>query len=161
MATRGFVYEFGEWGPAYWRVAHSVTWLYPEQNPTQQQQDRVRLFFELLPDLLPCPLCGNHFRETTATVHPITEQVLSSRSTLARWLVDVHNEVNRRLGKSTVTYAEAETFYLRDCGRGPVPAAVPGRELGLIAAGLVLLAVGGLAGFFIARQDTAQPRAEA
>ena len=45
-----------------------------------------------------------------------------------------------------MTYAEAETFYLRDCGRGPVPAAVPGRELGLVAAGLALAAKG-LAGF--------------
>lgn len=147
--ARGFVYEFSQWGPAYWRMAHSVTWLYPEHSPTHRQKEQMRLFFDLLPDLLPCPLCGNHFRETTATVHPLTEEALSCRARLAHWLVDVHNEVNRRLSKPTVTYAEAEAYYLRDC-RKPAPA--QHRELGLVVAAVVLLGLGGLAGFFVRDQ---------
>jgi hypothetical protein len=156
MSTRGFVYEFGQWGPAYWRVAHSITWLYPDNNPSPQQKQHIRLFFQLLPDLLPCPLCGNHFRETTASVHPLTEEVLGGRKTLTQWLIDVHNEVNRRLDKPTVTYAEAEAYYLRDCGSRPARPSTAGREVGLIVAALVLFGIGGLAGFLAGRQPTKQ-----
>jgi hypothetical protein len=133
-------------------VAHSITWLYPKQQPSQQQQERIRMFFDLLPDLLPCPLCGNHFRETIATVHPLTDTVLSSRATLTRWLIDVHNEVNRRLDKPTVSYGQAEAYYLRDCGRAPTQHPESGREVALVVAAVVLVGLGGAAGFLLARR---------
>lgn len=121
----GFVIEFGKWGPAYWYMAHSVTWRYPD-TPTEEEKRRMISFFSLLPYLLPCAACTMHFIETVRDQYPLTDDVLKSRDTLTRWLVNVHNSVNRRLHKPEVDYAEVRRFYVEDCS---IPIAPIGTDL--------------------------------
>lgn len=47
---------------------------------------------------------------------------LDTREDLFRWTVDVHNEVNKKLGKPRFTEAESIAFYTRlgKTGRSPV-----------------------------------------
>jgi hypothetical protein len=110
--TRGFVYDFDSWGKPYWQVMHSVTFLYPE-TPTDEDKQRVQVFFRLVPNILPCALCGLHFVRTLEQ-YPLSDEVLSSRETLARWLVDVHNTVNERLKHEVVSYEKVKHFYTKD-----------------------------------------------
>lgn len=112
--THGFIINFKDWGPAYWKVAHTVTFLYPTKSPSQQDKDKVRAFFVVFPAMLPCSICTGHFIATLEDIHPLTDEVLSSRDTLSRWLVDVHNSVNARTGKPKVDYETVKTFYLKD-----------------------------------------------
>lgn len=113
--ANSFVAKFDAWGPPYWKVAHAVTFLYPEANPTREDKQHVLEFFRVFPHILPCGICGGHFLETIETAHPLNEQVLSSRATLTRWLVDLHNTVNRRLNKPEVPYEQVVKYYLQDC----------------------------------------------
>lgn len=122
---RGFLFSFDAWGKPWWQVLHAVTFNYPDK-PDQATRDRVMLFFKLVPFLLPCGLCGVHFYKAMKDgEYALTADVLQSRDTLSRWLVDVHNHVNQRLRKPAVTYERCKTYYLRDCSRDPRTGAGP------------------------------------
>lgn len=112
--TMGFQYSFDAWGQSYWEVMHSVTFSYPETSPTEEQKQRIIDTFRLIPFLLPCSMCGLHFVTTMKEEHPLTDKVLLSRDALTRWLVNVHNSVNRRIGRSEIPYDTVNTFYLKD-----------------------------------------------
>lgn len=116
--TRGFLYRFDDWGTPYWQVAHAVTFLYPDE-PSAEDKHRVLTFFKLFPFLLPCSICGLHFANTMRDKLPLTDEVMTSRETLSRWLVDVHNMVNRRLGKKEVAYEDVAKYYTQNSSRDP------------------------------------------
>lgn len=101
-----------EWGPAAWKFLHAVTFAYPE-TPTLAEQVAVEQMFGSLRFLLPCAQCRTHY-ETEIRAHPPDTR---SRATLSAWLVDLHNRVNLRLGKGTVTYREAEVAFSSQCSR--------------------------------------------
>ena len=101
------------WGGEFWRVAHSITFQYSAVSPSVEEKQTIRLFFDLFPKLLPCWRCGNHFEEMLRE-HPLTDQVLTNRETLSRWLHMLHNKVNVRIGKPTVKYEDVVMFYLAD-----------------------------------------------
>jgi hypothetical protein len=96
---------------------HSVTFTYPEK-PTQDDKDRVKAFFAIMPFFLPCSVCGMHFVKEQTDM-PLTEEVLSSMDTLSHWLVDVHNSVNRRLKKPELSYETIKKFYFEDATDDP------------------------------------------
>lgn len=65
--------------------------------------------FQSLGSMLPCGDCcvnySNEFSIASISKH------LHSKESLSRWLVDLHNRVNVRLGKSTMTYAEVVAMF--------------------------------------------------
>ena len=107
---KGYTYKFDAWGPDFWRVAHSVTFLYPVSNPSENDKRVVTNFFTLLPFLLPCAACGMHFQATMKDM-PLDGKVLASQDSLSRWLVKVHNTVNARKGKPLAKYEDVYQFY--------------------------------------------------
>lgn len=90
------------WGSSGWRFIHSVALTYPYE-PTEQDKDNYRKFFESIPKVLPCSICGEHFQEKLDTM-PLR---LDSRKDLWEWTVDAHNQVNKDNGKKELTYDEA------------------------------------------------------
>ena len=97
------------WGPSGWRFLHSITFAYPE-NPTKQDKYNMSTFFNSVGKVLPCEQCRNNYKNHLIK-YPIDDNVLSSRHTLTRWLVDVHNEVNMLLGKSVMPYEVVVSMY--------------------------------------------------
>jgi hypothetical protein len=77
---------------------------------------------------------------------------LDRRDDLFRWTVNLHNEVNKSLGKTPVSELESINFYRRIGARGTTPVISPEdldevdmRSMikgGLIGAGLVMVAGG-------------------
>lgn len=126
---KGFLYRFDAWGKPFWNVLHSVTFAYPDQ-PTEEDKERVRTFFKIIPYYLPCSICGvNLVKEMTDK--PLSDEVLKNMDTLSHWLVDLHNSVNIRLKKPTVTYEAAKKYYFEDASvdpRGDTPATKPAAE---------------------------------
>lgn len=113
-ATRGYLYRFDRWGGDYWRTMHAATFLYPEE-PSETDKTRMLTFLRLVPFLLPCSACGLHFAQYIQSRETgLTDAVLASRDTLSRWLVEAHNDVNRRVGKPTVHYDRVRHFYTKD-----------------------------------------------
>jgi len=114
---RGFNLDLDLWGRPFWQVMHSVTFRYPVE-PTDEHKQRIIMLFSSLPTFLPCGTCSVHFYQTLRETHPLDEAAVSSRDSLSRWMVDVHNAVNQRLGKATVDYDRVAHFYLKN---GHVP----------------------------------------
>lgn len=97
------------WGSQFWKVMHMCTYTYPT-NPTKEQQDAMKNFFEALEHVLPCSECRNHFSKMIKKQKPIKDH-LYSQEALTKWLIDCHNEVNQKKGKPKITYDEANKEY--------------------------------------------------
>ena len=92
------------WGPHAWVFLHCVTMNYPDY-PTKKNKENMRNFFYSLKDVLPCDKCkynfGTHIKEI-----PLTHDILSSKKKLIKWLIDIHNSVNKMNNKPILTYEE-------------------------------------------------------
>lgn len=98
------------WGPIFWMTIHIVALGYSE-TPTFAEKRAAKEFFEGLQFLLPCAICREHYREhlTEKPVSPF----LDSRKALFSWTVALHNSVNKKLNKPTVTETEALQYISR------------------------------------------------
>jgi hypothetical protein len=90
------------WGKEAWKFIHWVALTYPLE-PTNQDKKNYLKFFESLQDVLPCPICADHFKKNMKD-HPIN---LESNKALFNWTVDMHNIVNKQNGKNVLTYDQA------------------------------------------------------
>ena len=97
------------WGPKLWAALHTITFDYPE-NPSPQDMKNYRDFFHSLKNVLPCSYCREHYKKNIEQDMPI-EKALTNRTSLSKWLVDLHNNVNQRLGKPTATYDAIKEKY--------------------------------------------------
>jgi len=98
------------WGPHAWIFLHSITFNYPD-NPTEDEKKHYKNFFENLKFILPCDLCKEHYK-INIKKKKLTDKVLSSRKNLIEWLIDIHNEVNKRNKKKKLKYKEVVKKYL-------------------------------------------------
>jgi len=93
------------WGPHGWKFLHYVSLSYPD-NPTQEQKLQYKQFFELLSVVLPCSICANHFAENYKKM-PLTDEILSDKEKVIKWVIDIHNVVNVMKNKPVVRYRDA------------------------------------------------------
>lgn len=98
------------WGADMWNVLHYITFSYPE-NPSKNEIENMRIFFTNIGKVLPCEKCRYHYG-LNLQKFPLSDTVLSSRYKLISWLVDVHNDVNKRTNKPIVTVDEAIQHYM-------------------------------------------------
>jgi len=89
------------WGPTGWLFLHSITFGYPhiidEENEDHiYRRESMKVFFESMRGVLPCNLCRDSFSQYLHN-SPIDKH-LNRRIDLIRWLYDVHNLVNNKLG---------------------------------------------------------------
>jgi len=89
------------WGPSGWLFLHCITFGYPfkidPKNPEHiaKQNDYYR-FFYYLGKVLPCKYCRNSYDDFFASNSLVNH--LGSREELAKWLYNIHNLVNDKLG---------------------------------------------------------------
>jgi hypothetical protein len=86
------------WGPATWTTLHCMASSYPNRA-NEDLRKKMRSFLLTFADLLPCRMCGAHFREQVAKM---TDDTLAGRDAFLKWTVDVHNDINRAAGKTEV-----------------------------------------------------------
>ena len=86
------------WGPPLWTALHCITFGYPV-NPTEEHKINYKNYFINIKHILPCKYCRDSFN-TFITTNPtiLNDKVMESRLTLTKWLYDVHNRVNHKLG---------------------------------------------------------------
>ena len=94
------------WGPVYWRMFHYMTLSYPIK-PKEENKNIVKNFFtEIVPNILPCPICRNHYKENLK-LNPLNDDILELKLKLVIWLINMHNYVNKQLGKNEISIEDS------------------------------------------------------
>jgi len=96
------------WGPHLWYVMHIISFEYPQQ-PSEYDKRIYHDFYTSLKDVIPCQDCRKHYREFI-TRYPISPH-LDTRSSLIKWVIQVHNFVNKSLGKPELSVAQVLDIY--------------------------------------------------
>jgi FAD-linked sulfhydryl oxidase len=81
-------------GRATWLFLHTLAAQYPE-NPTWQQRKDAKTLIDVLTRMYPCGECARHFKKVVAATPP----QVGNKKEFAHWMCEIHNVVNRSLGK--------------------------------------------------------------
>lgn len=96
------------WGPHFWFVLHIVSFNYPD-NPNQRDKDNYKSFYYSVKGILPCQNCQKHYQNYLS--HFPIEPHLDSKIDLIKWVIQIHNFVNNKLGKPILTNEQAFHVY--------------------------------------------------
>lgn len=96
------------WGPKLWFVIHTFALNYPD-NPTYENKRVMEEFFNNLKHSIPCNKCKIHYTQRLER-NPIINH-LDSKQSLFKYTIDLHNQVNKSLGKKIYTYDEVVQIY--------------------------------------------------
>ena len=98
------------WGPSMWHFLHTMSFNYPV-SPTADQKRQYMDFILNLRNVLPCKYCRMNLTNNLAT-RPIRMCNMESRDTFSRFVYELHETVNRLLGKkSGLTYCDVRERY--------------------------------------------------
>jgi len=111
------------WGPPTWHMLHCIGFNYPVQ-PSPEQKREYRDFILSLKHVLPCGKCRKNLIKNFKHL-PLEEKDLASRETFSRYIYELHEVVNRMLGKkSGLTYEIVRDRYEHFRARcAPTPSA--------------------------------------
>jgi hypothetical protein len=91
------------WGPGMWHYLHTMSFNYPV-HPTSKDKEHYRDFVLQLQYVLPCGKCRKNLLKNFKKL-PLTLDCMESRTTFSTYIYDLHEQVNRMLGKkSNLTY---------------------------------------------------------
>lgn len=97
------------WGKYMWMSIHLIALGYPN-NPSQEDKNAYYTYFNELHKVIPCVACSNNYLQHISDM-PLTETVLSSRKNLFDWTIDLHNVVNKMLGKEVISKEHAYNIF--------------------------------------------------
>ena len=109
--------DMNVWGPHYWFIIHTVAMTYPKV-PGSTTKKRYYTFYTELPYLLPHKKSRKLFTDILQK-YPITPY-LDSKESLIKWTHFIHNKVNIKYNKPTVSYKEFYETYHRQYIPKPV-----------------------------------------
>ena len=104
-----------EWGPVFWRLLHGLAERAGTVGMERLRPDEVRAWKNVLTTLdkaLPCEHCRGHLKSYIAS-HPVVipEDYPQVREYIRSWLFELHDDVNRRLGKPLFPYNTIDLVY--------------------------------------------------
>jgi hypothetical protein len=98
------------WGPGLWHYLHTMSFNYPV-HPTKSDKENYRNFVLNLEYVLPCGKCRKNLRKNFKKL-PLTMDIMETREKYARYLYDLHEHINKMLGKkSGLTYDAIKERY--------------------------------------------------
>jgi len=98
------------WGPPMWHVLHTISFNYPIK-PTNEQKIFYYNFYSNLKNILPCKYCRDNLANNMTTL-PLTMDVFKNRSTLSKYVYQLHELINTMLGKSSgLSYEDVRDRY--------------------------------------------------
>lgn len=98
------------WGPPLWHTLHTISFNYPVK-PTDKQKEDYMNYFKSLGKVLPCKYCRDNYKENLKKI-PLKKSVFKNRDSLSRWVYNLHELVNKNLGKkSTLSYEDVRARY--------------------------------------------------
>ena len=94
------------WGPHLWYFLHTISFQFPIK-PTWTEKKEMTDFLVALQYILPCEHCRFHYKNYLLDYPP----TLENQTQFIMWMINLHNNINTRLGKPTKTYEEVLEFY--------------------------------------------------
>ena len=108
MSGDGFLTSV--WGPAMWHFLHTMSFNYPV-HPSEEDKQNYKQFVLSLQKILPCKYCRMNLIKNFKKL-PLTEKDMKDRETFSRYIFNLHELVNKMLGKkSGLTYCEVRERY--------------------------------------------------
>ena len=85
------------WGPSLWKILHIAAM----RSGSRSTIPYWRSILEAMLSGLPCPDCSGHYNAWYRS-HPLRLGLMPNmfQGAIIRWVLDVHNDVNRRTGKA-------------------------------------------------------------
>lgn len=96
------------WGQYLWKSIHFIALGYPD-NPSEQELQAYKYFYSNLWQVIPCLKCANNYKRHLEEL-PI-DDFLTSKKDLFEWTVNLHNIVNKELGKPIMSKEIAFALY--------------------------------------------------
>ena len=87
------------WGPGLWFFLHTISFNYP-LRPTTEQKNQYKHFILQLKYILPCRYCRENLKKNLKAL-PLTAKDLKNRASFSRWVYNLHELVNKMLGKKS------------------------------------------------------------
>jgi len=98
------------WGPSMWHSLHTISFNYPVK-PTMDNKKHYMDFILSLQYVLPCGKCRKNLVKNFKKL-PLTMKEMESRHTFSKYIYDLHEVVNKMLGKkSGLTYEDVRERY--------------------------------------------------
>lgn len=98
------------WGPHLWYYLHNSTLSFPV-NPSKEEMEGMREWLLNLPITIPCEKCRFHYKQYLDKHQNDLNEACTTRDKLFKFVVDIHNQVNKRNNKPIVSYEEAFKMY--------------------------------------------------
>jgi hypothetical protein len=97
------------WGKHAWIFLHSITLEYPD-CATKEEKKQYKAFFTSIQHILPCNQCRIHYTANLKK-YPLTDKILCDKEQVIKWLINIHNSVNKETNKPEFTYDEFLLYY--------------------------------------------------
>ena len=98
------------WGPTLWHTLHTISFNYPV-IPSTAEKEKYKNFYISIKDILPCKYCRDNYKKNLITL-PLNSSRLKNRESFSRWVYEIHELVNKNLGKkSNLTYEDVKFRY--------------------------------------------------
>ena len=101
------------WGPPTWFFLHTTALNYPYQ-PSPLQKHYFKQFLINLGGVLPCQVCQDHYNKNLLKYS--IDEAVQSKDKAFKWMVDIHNAVNKQLGKPIMKLSKAYEKYRNHYG---------------------------------------------
>jgi hypothetical protein len=97
------------WGPHYWFFLHTVAMCYPHR-PNTITKKKYYEFIHTIPMFIPIENIASHFSQLLDQ-YPVSPY-LDSRDAFIRWMHFMHNKINQRLEKPSISLSKFyENYY--------------------------------------------------
>ena len=97
------------WGPHYWFFLHTVAMCYPHR-PNTITKKKYYEFIQNIPMFIPIENIASYFSQLLDQ-YPVSPY-LDSRDAFIRWMHFIHNKINQRLEKPSISLSKFyETYY--------------------------------------------------
>lgn len=98
------------WGPSMWHYLHTMSFNYPI-HPTEQDKKYYKKQILIMQYTLPCKYCRINLKSNFKKL-PLKECHMKSRDTFSRYVYQLHELVNKMLGKkSGLSYCDVRERY--------------------------------------------------
>ena len=95
------------WGPATWKLLHSMVLKMNDNASVQQINDLKSIILRIVSNL-PCPYCTSH---AVSYITSSNYKLIQNIKDLRYFIFVFHNNVNKRVNKPVITYEEHVQLY--------------------------------------------------